>query len=200
MDTLLLHGEVFLMPNQDQAFNGDSFICEKFLKIKEHFGINKVLELGSAVGGTTKWLSESFDTVITTEINPSYRNVCLQRIKGANNVKSLLGDTLKLLPEILSTCDEKTLVFADDHWGIHCPLLDELRMIAEAGIKPVIAIHDFLVPDHPELGYDAYNGQKYEWDWIKEKVENIYGVDGYNVSYNSEATGAKRGIIYLQPK
>ena len=31
------------------------------------------VECGSAVGGTTKWLSENFDKVVTIEINPEFR-------------------------------------------------------------------------------------------------------------------------------
>jgi hypothetical protein len=61
-------------------------------------------------------------------------------------------------------------------------------------------IHDFKVPDHPELGFDSYDGQDYEWDWIEGHVEAIYGKDGYIKSYNTDAVGAKRGVVVIEPK
>jgi hypothetical protein len=64
----------------------------------------------------------------------------------------------------------------------------------------VILIHDFRNPNNPELGYDQYGDIIYEWSWIKESIEKIYGVDGYDFWYNQEAVGAKRGVIVLKPK
>lgn len=97
--------------------------------------------------------------------------------------------------------DTQPLIFLDAHWYKN-PLLSELHAIATHGIKPVIAIHDFKVPDHPELGYDVYAKQNitYDFAYIKESIENIYGKDGYEYHYNSEATGDKRGCIFIYPK
>ena len=42
----------------------------------------------------------------------------------------------------------------------------------------------------------------FEFDWIKPKLEMIYGVDGYDYYYNTDATATeiKRGLIYITPK
>ena len=74
----------------------------------------------------------------------------------------------------------------------------ELELIANAGLRSVIEIHDFKVPDHLELGFDTYGDIVYEWAWIKPSIEKIYGKD-YRIEYNSHATGAKRGILYVSP-
>jgi hypothetical protein len=104
------------------------------------------------------------------------------------------------MPEILKNyLGDNYLFFCDSHWGPNNPLLEELKIIKAAGHKPHIIIHDFKVPGHPELGYDTYNGQDYEFDWIKAGIEEIYGTDGYGIKYNSDAIGAKRGIIYIYP-
>jgi len=53
------------------------------------------------------------------------------------------------------------------------------------------------VPDHPELGFDVYGDIVYDWDYIAEAVEKIYGKN-FIKTYNSEAEGAQRGVIILQ--
>lgn len=193
--------EPFLMPDQDKAFNGDLYVCQEFLRLKAKHGIETAIELGSCVGGTTKWLGENFKTVVSIEINPEFHGYCKERVKGLGNVYALLGDTVDLLQGVLLNCaDDKFIVFVDSHWEEKNPLLQELRIIAYRGLKPVIVIHDFVVPGRPELGFDSYGGQDYDWKWIEESINAIYGNDKYTYHYNSEATGAMRGVVFIEPK
>lgn len=194
-----LKGEKFLMPDQDKPFNGDTFLCDKFLELKERFNINCAVELGSCVGGTTKWLSENFALVYAIEINQDYLRIGKQRAPK-DNIHYYSGSTVDMLPYVLCQINSNSIFHIDSHWGPNNPLLKELELISEFGLKPILEIHDFKVPGHPELGFDSYGGQDYDWEWIKESVEKIYGVDGYNIEYNSEATGAKRGVIFITPK
>ena len=62
-------------------------------------------------------------------------------------------------------------------------------------------IHDFQVPGYPDLGYDQYKDIKYNFDYVKEHLDAIYGgVEGYSYYYNSDAVGAKRGCLFVLPK
>lgn len=199
MEPKLLPGEHVIMPFQDQAFNADTFMCKKFIELKKKFDITTVIELGSAVGGTTRWFCENFDKVITIEIEEQYRNVCLQRIAGYKNVESLLGSTLDVLPGVLDELTGNIIFFIDSHWGGDNPLPEELEIINKSGFRPVLAIHDFKVPGNPDLGFDKYGDIVYQWDWIQANIERIYGKNGYTIEYNSRAEGAKRGVIYILP-
>ena len=38
----------------------------------------------------------------------------------------------------------------------------------------------------------------YEWDWIKDRISEIYGKFEYY--YNREAAGMKRGCVFIVPK
>lgn len=195
-----LPGEKFLMPNQDQPFNGDKYAMEKFLQLKEKFGIETVYELGTCVGGTTRWFSQNFKNVIGVEIMWDYLKIAAERVGfSESNVTLYEGSTVDVLPKILKGVKDPVLFFVDSHWGEYNPLLRELEIIAENKLKPVIAIHDFKVPDRKDLGFDTYGDIVYEWDWIKDRIEKIYGKD-YVMEYNSKATGAKRGIVYVYPK
>lgn len=196
------YDHIQLMPFQWEAFNGDTFIQNEFLKLKEKFAITTALELGTCLGSTAIWLAKNFDNVITIEINEQYAEIAGERLNESNceNVTLYISSTTDALPSIELT--DNTLIFIDSHWLEVCPMQEELEIIAQKGIKPVIAIHDFYVPNEPNLGYDNIHGQNFEFGWIKPKIDAIYGEDGYDFYYNSDAesTVIKRGIIYITPK
>ena len=183
-------------------FNGDIFMEKEFLSLKDKYKITHVIETGTHHGYTTSWLADNFKQVRTLEINPEYLKLTYPQIGKKENVLTLQCSSAEhLITAIRDWNDVPLLVFLDAHWSAN-PVLRELDQIKESGIKPILVIHDFKVPDHPELGYDKYPAQGivYEWNWISEKVDAIYGVGGYRYYYNSEATGAKRGCVFIIPK
>ncbi len=192
-----------LMPNQFLPFNGDTNIEAEFLKLKEKFNIVQAVELGTCLGGTAVWLGKNFDRVTTIEINPSFAQIAQNKINENHlpNVSLFVGDTVTVLPSLTDITD-RSLIFIDSHWQESCPMLQELYVIAKKGIKPVIAIHDFKVPNEPNLGFDEYKGQAFTFEWIKASLDAIYGEGGYDYHYNGDATSTeiKRGIIYIYPK
>lgn len=197
----LLEGEPWLMPDQDLPFNGDTFVEAEFLRLKDQFNIETVLELGTCVGGTTQWLQKNYKQVIAIELMPEFLDWTRKRVGFMKlNVNFIQGSTVDVLPYVLGQIPSNSMFFVDSHWGPNNPLLKELELIADFKLKPILCIHDFLVPGHPELGYDEYDGQKYKWDWIEKSIENIYGKEGYGYHYNSEAKGAMRGCVYIYPK
>lgn len=189
------------MYNEKNAFNGDTHLSEKFLDIKNKYGITTVIETGTYHGRTTEWFSRNFDLVHTVEVKPEHYEVALEKLSELSNVNTNLKSSPEFLKEVLQSVDEKrTIIFLDAHWYTN-PVLDELKEIKNSGKKPIIAIHDFKVPGHPELGYDEYPNQGivYEWDWIKNDIDSIYGKDGYQKEYNDKATGAMRGCLFIFP-
>jgi hypothetical protein len=195
-----LPGEKFLMPFQDQPFNGDKFAAEKFLELKNKFGIETAIELGTCVGGTTRWMAQNFKKVIGIEIMWDYLSVAAERVGLPDSDVTLYeGSTVDALPKVLKDITEPVIMFVDSHWGEYNPLLKELEIIAEHKLKPVLVIHDFLVPGRKDLGFDVYENIVYEWKWIQPSIEKIYGTD-YVMEYNKKAAGAKRGICYVCPK
>ena len=191
--------EPILMPFQDKPFNGDTFICNEFLNLKHKFNLKTAIETGSCVYSTTKWLGLNFKEVFTVEVNKDFAVWGRDKIEGMPHVGAFIQDSVEFLKALPPK--ENAIFFLDAHWGDFCPLLSELEVIAKYK-NPVIAIHDFKVPNEPTLGYDNINGQAFEFDWIKPSLEAIYGVDGYDYYYNSneKSTEIKRGIIYITPK
>ena len=193
--------EPVLMPNQAFPLNGDFFACEQFISLRENFKVKNLIELGSCVFGSTKWFAENFEKVLTVEIVPEYRNIGLSRTEGLTNIISYLGDSVAMLPKMLSQVGDDTIIFIDSHWQT-LPLFDELKLIKDSGLKPCIVVHDCLVPDEPKLGYDSYQGVDISYANMKPYLDGIYGADGYSYHYNTDAsaTEGKRGIIYIYPK
>lgn len=186
------------MKNPNGAFNEDSYMGSKFLEIKNKFNLDTVIETGTYHGVTTEWFANNFDNVYTVECNETYYKEAQNRISKYSNVKSYLKDSPIFLGETLDSVKEnKTIVFLDAHWYTN-PVLKELEAIKNSGKKPILAIHDFKVPNRPDFGYDVYpdQGIVYDWEWIEGHIREIYG-DDFQIEYNQEAEGAMRGCIFI---
>jgi hypothetical protein len=182
-------------------FSGDNILAETILQLKKEFNLTTAIETGTYKGATTLWLDKYFEDVHTTEIDSKLYDNLRNTFKGTK-IRLWCAGSQEALPEILNHIDDsRPFIFLDSHWYVN-PLLSELDTIAKAGIKPVLAIHDFKVPNHPELGFDEYpkQGIVYDFAYIESHLEKIYGKDGYVYFYNSEANGDKRGCIFIYSK
>lgn len=203
MTTEEKHSHINLMPFQWEPFNGDKWIARQILILKNTQKINCIVELGTCLGSSTMWFADYFESVITCEISHEFAKIADERFTEGNyeNITLYAEDSRSALPVMLPT-DVPVLIFIDSHWGPSNPLLQELDIIAQTGNKNVVlVIHDFKVPGHPELGFDTYPQENiiYEWAWIESRIDKIYGNGNYNHYYNSEAVGAKRGVIFIEP-
>lgn len=193
-----------------EYFDGDRLIANEILKLKNKHNIKIAFETGVYLGKTTKWFSENFEKVFAFEINNDYiqqaKNYC-----NNDNINYILGNSADTLQEIVDTVEEPSIFYLDAHWGDSCPTPKELEIISTMKIKPIIVIHDFYVPEkghpeglhnqgHPGWGWDYYPGFKYKWEYIETYINSIYGENGYEYFYNSEVEGARRGVIYIEPK
>ncbi len=189
-----------------QPFNGDIYLADEFRKLRDKHGINYVIETGTYHGHTTQWLAENFKQVYTIESNIKHIKIAGEYWQSkpnsrVNSIGLFEADSSVYLIDVINEVPEKSplMIFLDAHWYAN-PVLAELDQIKESNRKPVLVIHDFKVPGHPELGYDIYpdQGIVYEWSWIEDKIKAIYG-DSYIKYYNSKATGAARGCLFIEP-
>lgn len=191
-----------LMPFQDYPWNGDGYLAAEALRLKEKHGLTSAHETGTCLGSTTIWLAQNFPFHVTTvEANEQYYNFASKRIEEYDfgHLSVLHDDSRNVRVLDMDGCGDRTLVFLDAHWGASCPLLDELSMIAEQGIKPCIIIHDFLVPG-TQFGYDKMPDSKpFNMDLIRSHLDAIYGTDGWAYNYPTKVEGARRGWISVEP-
>jgi hypothetical protein len=188
------------MEEYKESFNGDIFLQEKFKSLVNEHTPDVIIETGTHKADTTVYLASFGTPVITTEINAEYFEFSKKRLEKYNNVTALFGDSAKVLKENFETIrDKKIIAFLDAHWLSDMVLERELELFCDLKIKPIILIHDFYVPN-TNLGYDTYNGQRYEYDFFKPYFDKLYSQDNYKHSFNSQATGLQRGVIFLEPK
>ncbi len=173
-----------------------SILNKKSKKLVQKFEIQTIIETGTFLGGTTKRLAQIADKIYTIEVNSDNVTEAKEFLKDSTDFTVMEGSSPNIFRDLLKLDHGNILFFLDAHSKVYTPLLDELKVIAEAEIKPVIVIHDWKVPNFPEFGYDSYNGQDYTFEWIKPNIETIYG-DNYAYYYNDKAEGARRGVIYI---
>jgi hypothetical protein len=140
-------------------------------------GSTTFVETGTYTGGTTRWASQHFDSVHTIERAENlYKKygVPLSQLRG---VTPHLGDSRRILPEILEALGDRTAVFwLDGHWsggetaGEHdeCPLLDELGCLSDRSADIILIDDARLFLCAPPLPHDPA-----QWPTIVEIVQAL---------------------------
>jgi len=187
-----------LMPYQEFPWNGDGYLAAEVLRLKEAHGLTCALETGTCLGSTALWLAENFHAVYTFEVNRAFAEIAMARGAGRG---LQIRDSVDGLRDLFTIHPPsfKPFMFLDAHWSEHCPLLDELTAITEAGVKPCILIHDFQVPG-TDFGFDKMpDGRPFNLELIADSLNRIYGIGGYVVNYPTQVEGANRGWISIEP-
>jgi hypothetical protein len=186
----------------------DKYAFEDIQKLAEKFNIKRIIETGTYKGWSTNRLCDLGVPVETIEVDESNFKEAKSFLSSRDNVKMYHGSSPEILETILEDGEENLLFFLDAHWYEYWPLKDELRVIAEKNIKPVISIHDFYVPNginnEGKFGFDSWvdketnEFKQLDLDYIKESLEKIFG-EKYEYHYNSQFDSVDRGLIYIYP-
>jgi predicted O-methyltransferase YrrM len=194
----------------------DSFAKQDIESLITRFGIKRVVETGSYYGWSTKVFASLVESVDSIEIEPNYLEEAKKHLEGITNVNLHLGDSVTVMNEIVSENEKNILFFLDAHWQEHWPILNELEVIKNKKLKPVICIHDFFVPggtklrqkngrivskhyfDGSKFGYDEFNSVALDFKYIENSLKEIYGED-FNYHYNTNTDKVDSGLIYIYP-
>jgi len=190
----------------EAAFN-DQYLRKKFIDLVKKHNCTTFYETGSWHGLSAKIASVHIKVVKTVENNPTFYRIAKSVLKECKNVHVFEGSSPKVLRETLKKNEKGLIFFLDAHWNTlyqkadNWPLLDELEVIAEKRIKPVIIIHDFFVPNEKgraKFNFDTYNGQPLNLEYVRPSLDKIYGKNGWSYSYN-ERVQLNSGIVYIEP-
>jgi predicted O-methyltransferase YrrM len=183
--------------------------------VKKH-NIKRIIETGSFKGWSTKILATFCDKVDTIEINSEYIAEAVEHLKETNNVTIHKGSSPDVMKNIISYDEKNLLVFLDAHWDDYWPVNDELKVLYEKNVQPVICIHDFFVPggdlikdysnnasynpgQGSKFGYDQYRGKALDLNFILKELNLIY-TNGFDYHYSNEVDEVDSGLIYIYPK
>lgn len=140
------------------------------LALRDALGIKTFVETGTAQGDTAFIAAGHFERVVTTEIHEPALKVAkkhIERVKapkpldGATNIYTYLGDSLEVLPQIISPAfghpyavvDAPALFWLDAHYSggptkigkTECPVIEEIQMIRRANQKHCIMVDDMQI-------------------------------------------------------
>lgn len=173
------------------------------------------LETGTYKGGGVKvGLLCNFEHIISIEADEKFYKGVLKNYKDVENVHLYLGDSEKILSEILMDIDEPITFFLDSHIVLmnreiakkisvrEVPLIQELQIIGEHSIKT----HTILIDDKRMMGFPAskstFGWITDEWEAITEKIvlDVIFQINpDYEIIYE-DSPNAKGDIIVAKPR
>jgi hypothetical protein len=187
-----------------EAFGGDPHIELALRMLVEKWQVRTIVETGTHLGHSTIALARMGPAVVTIEKDAATW-LLTKELDKLGNVLRIHGDSAEVLAWFETHVPRfggRILFSLDAHWGEHSPLMDELAAIGRADLVflPVIAIHDFFNPFHPEYGFDTWDIGEYRLELIQAALDKIYGAGGWTHWYNDQAAGLKRGIIYIEPR
>jgi hypothetical protein len=127
------------------------------LRIRDASGAAVFIETGTFKGATSAWASGHFEKVFTVEIAPDMHTAAAQRLSGFKNVRCLLGDSRKVLAEILpSLGNQRAVIWLDAHAcgeeDRDSPLLQEIDLINRLAPDSSILIDDARFVLLPQAG------------------------------------------------
>jgi hypothetical protein len=186
----------------DLPFEGDIDLARDYKIIVEKFNPDILIETGTHLGNTTKYLCTFGIPVLALEKNQKFVQYTKDKVGDCAHFEIIEGDSANTLEsKIEDLTDKKILAFLDAHWGGGMTLERELEFFAKINIKPFLILHDFYNPHHPEYNYDSHDGHAYTYEYFKPYIEKIYG-DNYKYQFNSEPnTNTKKiqGTLFIKP-
>ena len=172
---------------------------------EKYQNIKNFVETGTYKGDTTLMASDYYDKVFTMEIVPElhYNSKLRAEKAGKTNINFYLGDSVKLLQQIVPLVQDGSVFFIDAHQsgfdtsnnGKQVPLMDELKVLLSTRLGPSLFIFDdvrFWV-----------NHDQAAWDWtdvseqgiIRTFTEKGYAVDKFFV-HNDRFFVLARAIVH----
>jgi FkbM family methyltransferase len=171
---------------QNLAYNADIY-AEKEVKHLIKYTNTKIgIETGTSFGSTTLHLSTVLDKVYSAEIMESSYNEAKNSLNNIKNISLYLGSSEQILEKIFKeekmNENENIFFYLDAHWNSYWPILDELEIISKyCNDRAIICIDDFQTPNR-DYGFDSYNNQPLNYDYIKDKLSKVYP-NGYTYWY-----------------
>lgn len=109
------------------------------------------VETGTCEGdGVVIALDCGFRNIHSIEIDPNLYEICKNRFDGKTNVNLYCGDSVDILPSILSSLGSTATFWLDAHMNdvsifcgkFRCPIVQEINMILSHNIKHTLLIDD----------------------------------------------------------
>lgn len=115
------------------------------------YGLSRFIETGTHLGDTLAYMAgnKKFNTTSIEIDEPCYR-AATQRFKGYSNVTLMLGDSGKLMPELIQKLEQPALFWLDGHYSggktkrgeLDTPISVELEAVLSSPVKGHVILID----------------------------------------------------------
>ena len=148
---------------------------------KYKYNHNIFIETGTYKGGSVELaLQCNFNKIYTIDISTQHKIECQNKFQKEielNQVELLFGDTIDILPTIISSLNQPSLFWLDSHYDVHadirgkfdCPILQELDIIQSSNIKH----HTIMIDDLRIFKRQSEWGVGIYIEEIEQKLKNI---------------------------
>jgi len=156
-------------------------LTKTFYDLTKNIKTNHYIETGTYMGNGIKSVLQNYNNIHSIELSEKWYNYNVEQFKMNVNVSMYLGDSKKILPDLLNNINEPITIFLDAHYAgtptalgdEETPLLFELEILKNRKYDDIIIIDDCRLlgntgtcgcsPDHP-----IYPTMNYDWTDITE--------------------------------
>ena len=145
------------------------------------------IETGSYLGYGIKCVLNNYNYIHSIELSQKWYDYNIEQFKNNLNVKMHLGDSKKILPNLLNTINEPITIFLDAHYSGNLtslgdeetPLLYELNILKNRKYDDIIIIDDCRMLGNTgfcgcEIDHPIYPIMFYNWtDITNDKIINL---------------------------
>jgi hypothetical protein len=161
----------------NSPFNGQEERVSLFRQLTDLVEIRAVVETGTFRGATTLFFHECTKVdVYSCELSGNYYDKVLSRLTDYEKIHLYNEDSRVFLRKLASTPDmprENVFFYLDAHWNTDLPLPEELAIIYQNFVSPLIMIDDFEVSHRDDFGFDDYGENAIlSLDIIKDVLKN----------------------------
>ena len=162
-------------------------LTQTFYNVTNSNKTNHYIETGTYLGDGIKCVLNNYKYIHSIELSEKWYNYNIIQFKNNNNVKMYLGDSKKILPELLKNINEPITIYLDAHYSggttafgeEEVPLLFELEILKNRKYDDIIIIDDCRLLGMTGIcgagdNHPVYPTMKFDWSNITEnKIINL---------------------------
>ena len=156
-------------------------LTDEFYSFTNNRKTRHYVETGTYLGNGIKDVLNNYENIHSIELADKWYQHNVEQFKNHNNVKMYLGDSKKILPELLDNIDEPITIYLDAHYSggttafgdEEVPLLFELEILKNRKYDDIIIIDDCRLLGKTGIcgagdNHPVYPTMTYNWTGINE--------------------------------
>lgn len=94
-------------------------LTQSFYNYTNNNKTNIYIETGTYLGNGIKDVLNNYNFIYSIELSKKFYNYNVNQFKNNNNVRIYLGDSKKILPELLDNINEPITIYLDAHYYLN---------------------------------------------------------------------------------